>query len=75
MAEAKQVILGQEKGIDQARRAVSIAQTRFTNGVGTQLELLDSQVALTRAETNYAMAVYDYLVAEADWRYAVGLPQ
>lgn len=75
MAEAKKRVQGQEKSIAQARRAVHIAQTRFTNGVGTQLELLDSQVALTRAQTNYAQAVYDYLVAKADWQFAVGLPQ
>jgi outer membrane protein len=75
MAEARKRIQGQEKSIDQARRAVHIAQTRFTNGIGTQLELLDSQVALTRAQSNYAQAVYDYLVAEADWQFAVGLPQ
>lgn len=75
MAEAKKRIQGQEKSIDQAKRAVHIAQTRFANGVGTQLELLDSQVALTRAENNHAQAVYDYLVAEADWQFAVGLPQ
>jgi outer membrane protein TolC len=54
---------------------VHIAQTRFANGVGTELELLDSQVALTRAENNHAQAVYDYLVAEADWTFAVGLPR
>jgi outer membrane protein TolC len=75
MAEAKKRIQGQEKSIDQAKRAVHIAQTRFANGVGTQLELLDSQVALTRAENNHAQAVYDYLVAEAEWQFAVGLPQ
>jgi outer membrane protein TolC len=75
MTEATKRIQGQEKSIDEARRAVHIAQTRFTNGVGTQLELLDSQVALTRAQTNYAQAVYDYLVAEADWQFAVGLPK
>lgn len=75
MAEARKRIQGQEKSIDQARRAVHIAQTRFTNGVGTQLELLDSQVALTRAQTSYAQAVYDYLVAQADWQFAVGLPK
>jgi outer membrane protein TolC len=75
MTEARKRIQGQEKSIDQARRAVHIAQTRFTNGVGTQLELLDSQVALTRAQTSYAQAVYDYLVAQADWQFAVGLPK
>ena len=74
MAEAKKRIAGQEKNINQAQKAVRIAQTRFTSGVGTQLELLDAQVAMTRAQTNYAQAMYDYLVAKADWQYAVGQP-
>ncbi len=72
MAEAKQRIKGQEKNIDQAQKAVRIAQTRFKSGVGTQLELLDTQVAMTRAQTNYAQAVYDFLVSKAEWQYAVG---
>jgi outer membrane protein len=73
MAEASRRIAGQEKYIDQAQKAVRIAQTRFKNGVGTQLELLDAQVAMTRAQTNYAQAIYDYLVAKAEWQYAVGI--
>lgn len=73
MTEAQKRIQGQEKSIDQAQKAVRIAQTRFKSGVGTQLELLDTQVAMTRAQTNYALAVYDYLVARAEWQYAVGL--
>jgi outer membrane protein TolC len=73
MAEAKKRIQGQEQNIDQAEKAVRIAQTRFKSGVGTQLELLDTQVAMTRAQTNYAQAVYDYLVAKAEWQYTVGL--
>lgn len=75
MAEAKKRIAGQDKNIEQAQKAVRIAQTRFSSGVGTQLELLDAQVAMTRAQTNYAQARYDYLVAKAEWQYAVGLPQ
>ncbi len=75
MAEAKKRIAGQEKNIDQAQKAVRISQTRFKSGVGTQLELLDAQVAMTRAQTNYAQAIYDYLVAKADWQYAVGMTQ
>ncbi len=72
MDEAERRIKGQEKNIEQAKRAVSIAETRFKSGVGTQLELLDAQVAMTLAQTNYAQATYDYLVARADWDYAVG---
>ncbi len=74
MAEAKKRIAGQEKNIAQAEKAVRIAQTRFKNGVGTQFDLLDTQVAMTRTRTNYAQAIYDFLVAKAEWQHAVGLP-
>ena len=73
MVEARKRIEGQQKNIEQAEKAVHIAQTRYRSGVGTQLELLDSQVAMTRAQTNYAQAIYDFLVAKADWTSAVGL--
>jgi outer membrane protein len=72
MAEAKRRIVGQEKNVEQAQRAVKISQTRFKSGVGTQLELLDAQVAMTRTQTNYAQAIYDYLVATAELQYAMG---
>lgn len=72
MAEARKRIEGQEKSLTQAEKAVRIAQTRYKSGVGTQLELLDTQVAMTRTQTNYAQAIYDYLVAKADWQYAIG---
>jgi outer membrane protein len=75
MGEAEKRIQGQEKNIEQAEKAVSIAQTRFRSGVGTQLELMDAQVAMTRAQTNYAQAIYDYLMAKADWNFAVGRPE
>jgi outer membrane protein len=74
MAEAKKRIEGQEKNIAQSEKAVRIAQSRFKNGVGTQFDLLDTQVAMTRTQTNYAQAIYDYLIAKAEWQYAVGLP-
>jgi len=72
MTEAKKRIQGQEKNIEQAQKAVSIAQIRFKSGVGTQLELLDTQLAMTRAQTNYAQAIYDYLIAKSEWEYAIG---
>jgi outer membrane protein len=75
MIEARKRIGAQEKSLTQAEKAVGIAQTRYKSGVGTQLELLDTQVAMTRAQTNYAQAIYDYLIAMADWQYAVGQKQ
>jgi outer membrane protein len=75
MTEAKKRIEGQEKSLGQAQKAVKIAQTRFKSGVGTQLELMDTQVAMTRTQTNYAQAIFDYLVARAEWENAVGQPR
>ncbi len=75
MSEAQKRMSGQEKTIEQAQKAVRIAQTRFKSGVGTQLELLDAQVAMTRSQTNYALALYDYLIAKTDWHYATGTIQ
>jgi len=72
MEEARTRIEAQQRSIEQAEKAVAIAQTRYRSGVGTQLELLDAQVAMTRTQTNYAQATYDYLVARAGWTNAVG---
>ncbi|MEK6570120.1 MAG: TolC family protein, partial [Bacteroidota bacterium] len=75
MEEARKRIAAQEKSISQAEKALKIGQTRYKSGVGTQLELLDTQAALTRTQTNYAQAVYDYLIARAEWERAVGIKQ
>jgi len=75
MSEAKKRIEGQERSLGQAQKAVQIAQTRFKSGVGTQLELMDTQVAMTRTQTNYAQAIYDYVVGRAEWENAVGQPR
>ncbi|MBX2977607.1 MAG: TolC family protein [Ignavibacteriaceae bacterium] len=73
MEEAKKRIKAQEKNLEQAEKTLKIAQSRFKNGVGTQLELIDSQAALAFANTNYAQAVYDYLIAKAEWENVVSL--
>lgn len=71
MNEAKKRISAQEKSLEQADKAMKIAQTRYKSGVGTQLEIIDTQAAVTIARTNYAQAIYDYLVAKAEWENAV----
>ena len=58
--------------VDQARRGVEIAQVRFHSGVGTQLELLDAQVALTTAQVNRISALHDLAVAIGSLRRVVG---
>jgi outer membrane protein TolC len=72
MKEAEERVLAQGKSLKQAERAVEIAQSRYKNGIGTQLEILDTQSSLTMAQTNYSQAIYDFLVAKAQWEKLIG---
>jgi len=55
-----------EKGtLALAQEGLRIAELRFREGVGTQAEILDAELALTRAESMLAQALRDYAVAHA----------
>ncbi|WP_367267686.1 TolC family protein, partial [Okeania sp. SIO2C9] len=49
-----------ELGVEQAREALRLARLRFQAGVGTQLEVIDAETDLTRAENNLLTAIIDY---------------
>jgi outer membrane protein len=56
----------QEKGtVELGREGHRLALLRFQEGVGTQLEVLDAELALTNAETLLVKAIHDYAVAHA----------
>lgn len=61
-----------EKTISQAEEAVSHARVRYQSGGATQLDVLSSQVELTRARTNTLRANHGYAVAVAQLRAAMG---
>jgi outer membrane protein len=63
---------GQRLAVGQAQRGFEIASAQYREGLGSQLELTDSEVALRQSEFNYAQAVYDYLVARARLDQATG---
>ena len=73
MEEALDRIQAQEKSVQQAKRALEIAQTRYREGVGTQLEILDTQNSLTQTRINYEKAVYDFLIAKTEWEKVLGI--
>ncbi len=62
----------QRLAVAQAQRGFEIASAQYREGLGSQLELTDSEVALRQSEFNYAQAVYDYLVARAQLDQATG---
>jgi len=46
--------------IEQAQTGYDIALKRYSSGIGTQLENIDSLVELTRAKINYLNAIFEY---------------
>jgi outer membrane protein TolC len=72
LKQSQQRIEAQGKTVEQAERGYRIATTRFLSGAGTQLEVNDAQLALTQAKVNRIQAVYDYLVASADFDRTLG---
>jgi outer membrane protein TolC len=72
LGQARKRVEAQGKTIEQAERGYKIATTRFLNGSGTQLEVNDAQLSLTQAKVNRMQAIYDYLVASADFDQLLG---
>ena len=64
--EAEQRVVAQERTIQAAERSLRLIRSRYAQGLAKQLEVSDADLALAQAKANYAQAVYDVLLAEAD---------
>ncbi len=62
----------QKRNVEVAEAALGLAQARYENGLLTNLDYMDSQVALTQARVAYLNALANYQVAKARLRKAVG---
>lgn len=62
----------QVKNVEVAEAALGLAEQRFQNGLLTNLDYMDSQVALTQARVAYLNALANYQVAKARLQKAVG---
>lgn len=72
LEQAAELVAVSRKSVEQAEEAVRIATVRFKAGVSPQLDLLQSQVELTKARTNQFQAVYAHNIAGARLRKAMG---
>jgi outer membrane protein len=61
--------------VDQANRALHLAQARYDAGLGSIIELNQAQLTQTSAEIDAASAKYDYLSARSSLDYATGALQ
>lgn len=67
-----ETITSAKKAVDFAEENHKVSSLRFKSGVGTNLEEIDAQVALTQAKTNYLKAIFDLEVAKAKINKVVG---
>jgi outer membrane protein len=61
-----------EEQVKIAREALTLASQRYKLGLSSIVEVTQSEVAVTAAETRLAETQYDVKIAEARLRYAVG---
>lgn len=70
LVQAKKALDIQGVTIDQAEEGLSIANVRYESGVGTQLEVLSAQSALTQARNSLALAKFVFRQARAQLKKA-----
>jgi outer membrane protein len=72
--QATELADASQKVVAQAEEAVRLANARYSAGTSTQLDVLQVQVELTTARTNQIQSYFNYNVAVAALRRAMGLP-
>jgi outer membrane protein len=73
LQEAGELVTASGQTIEQAAESLRLADAKFHAGSATQLDVLTSQVSLTQAKTDQLTANYNYLVAVANVRKAIGM--
>jgi outer membrane protein TolC len=73
LMSAREKVIANEKTVEQAEKAYSIARTRFDAGAGTMLEVNQAELNVTSARLNRSQAIYDFLAAQADYDKVIGV--
>lgn len=60
------------ENVQRAERALAIAQERYVDGTGIQLEVLEAEADLTRARADVLRAVHAHRSAAVELRRALG---
>ncbi|MFA5848723.1 MAG: TolC family protein [Bacteroidales bacterium] len=72
MTRAKIQLESDKEAARQAKKGYEIAKVRYSTGVGTVLELNDTEVALTRSQLNLNQTLYDFLKAKNEFERVLG---
>ncbi len=74
LEEAQELVISQQKNVEQARESLRLAEARFNVGAGIKLDIINAQSNLTQARYNELQGRYDYNVALALLERATASP-
>jgi len=72
MRKAEKRITTNKVAIEEANVNLDISQKSYGAGVDTNLDVMDAELALDQAKTNYIDSLYDYNISKAKLDRAVG---
>lgn len=73
LIESKDNVEVQAKTVLLAERNYSMIQSRFKNGLSKLSDLLDAELVLKEAKTNYINEIFNHLTAKAEYEKVVGI--
>jgi outer membrane protein TolC len=63
----------QKNNISLAEKVYTIAQKKYKEGVGTNIEIIQAETALKDAQTNYFNSLFEAIIAKIDFQKSLGL--
>jgi len=72
LIKAKETVLVTEQTVNQADENYRVTDDRFKQGLTLNSELLDAEVALVQAKTNYAQSIAGFEIAKAQIERSTG---
>ena len=72
LGRARERITVAEEGVKQAEESYRVTNAKFKQGLGLNSDLLDAEVALLQAKTNYTQSLVDFGLAVAALERAIG---
>jgi outer membrane protein len=72
IAAAAETVSAARANLNQAHRVLEMTEANYKYGAATPLDIVDSQVALSLAQTNLLRGLHDYTLARASLRWSMG---
>jgi outer membrane protein TolC len=63
----------QTENIRLAERGLQLAQVRYENQVGIQLEVFDAQLTLQTIKLQYYQSIYEIISADRNFKKSIGI--